>query len=355
MNKMKKVTILLVLFCFWICANGQQIEEARNMATKLLAHYPGLSVAVGIKDSIIWSEGFGYADVTHKVCVTENTTFRMYSLSKSITGIALAKLISAGKLELNRKAVDYLPNLPEHYKKVTVAQLIGHSAGVRHYKKGEWMRFSKGKCLLASDALEAFINDPLVQNPGTSFQYSTFGYIILSAIIESITKSSFDDYIRQQVCKPMGISNIFLDQPNDNKSQQSIYYDSWDISKWKAKEATGINNSCKMGGGGLIGSARSLALLHLGLLNGKLLDENTQKIYYTGIKDAAGKSLQYGFGLKIGDRNGKPYFSHAGSGQGGSSVILIYPDEKAVIVLAGNMEDDTMNSVAGKMLQLFLD
>ena len=96
MNKMKKVTILLVLFCFWICANGQQIEEARNMATKLLAHYPGLSVAVGIKDSIIWSEGFGYADVTHKVCVTENTTFRMYSLSKSITGIALAKLISAG-------------------------------------------------------------------------------------------------------------------------------------------------------------------------------------------------------------------------------------------------------------------
>ena len=55
---MKKVTILLVLFCFWICANGQQIEEARNMATKLLAHYPGLSVAVGIKDSIIWSEGF---------------------------------------------------------------------------------------------------------------------------------------------------------------------------------------------------------------------------------------------------------------------------------------------------------
>ena len=74
----------------------------------------------------------------------------MYSLSKSITGIALAKLISAGKLELNRKAVDYLPNLPEHYKKVTVAQLIGHSAGVRHYKKGEWMRFSKGKCLLAS-------------------------------------------------------------------------------------------------------------------------------------------------------------------------------------------------------------
>ena len=55
--------------------------------------------------------------------------------------------------------------------------------------------------------------------------------------------------------------------------------------------------------------------------------------------------MQYGFGLKIGDKNGKPYFSHAGSGQGGSSVILIYPDEKAVIVLAGNMEDDTMNSV----------
>lgn len=307
-----------------------------------------------MKNEIVWSEGFGYADVANKIRVTEQTVFRYYSLTKSITGAAMAKLIHAGQLDITKKVPYYLTNLPEQYQNVTIAQLIGHSSGVRHYKRNEWMKVSKSNCLLASEALGSFINDPLVQLPGASFQYSSFGYTILSAVIESLTKSSFSSYIGNALFKPLGITDISLDQSAHAKADQSLYYESWDNATSKAKEASSINNSCKMGGGGLVGTSRSLALFHLSLLNGKVLESNILQLYYTGLNDNNRQPLKYAFGLRIGENEGKPYYYHTGSGLGGNGVILVNPEKKAVVVILGNLENDSMNSVAGKILQLFL-
>jgi serine beta-lactamase-like protein LACTB, mitochondrial len=353
---MKRITILFVLFFISGFAAAQDPkEDARKIATELLAQYPGLSIAVGINDKIVWSEGLGFSDVANKVKVSENTTFPYYSLSKSITGIALAKLVSSGQLDITKYASYYLPNLPLHYKNVTVAQLIGHSAGVRHYKKGEWMKISKGNCITASESFATFINDPLVQEPGTAFQYSTFGYVILSNIIEAITKTPYNNFIEKEICNPIGVTDIALDQTDKSNINKSIYYENWNNEKSKAKVADDVNNSCKMGGGGLTGSAKSLVMLHLSILNGKILNEKAKNIYYTSLPDNNGQSLKYSFGLKIAEKDGSSYFSHTGSGLGGNGVILIYPDKKAVIVILGNIENNSMNAVAGKVLSFFLN
>lgn len=358
---MKKVTFILLLHLLTTGAFGikaqqtvraEQTGEAEKLITELLTKYPGLSIAVGIEGQLVWSKGFGYSDVTKNIPVSESTLFRYYSLSKSITGIALAKLVNSGNLDISKAVRTYLPNLPEHYKDVTVQQLIGHTAGVRHYEKGEWMKISKSHCSTADQSFSTFINDPLNHTPGSVYEYSTFGYVILSALIEQLSKSSFNDFINQEVFLPIGITNIGVDQVERSLTNQSVYYEAW--KNGKAKIAAEVDNSCKMGGGGLVGDAKSLALIHLELMNGKLLSAEEKELYFRALPNAGG-SPRYSFGLTIVETGNETYFSHSGSGLGGNSAILIRPKRKAVIVLLGNIEDNAMNAVAGKLLKIFID
>jgi len=165
----------------------------------------------------------------------------------------------------------------------------------------------------------------------------------------------YSDFIEKEICNPIGVTDIALDQTAKSNINKSVYYDSWDSENLKAKIADDVNNSCKMGGGGLTGSAKSLAMLQLSILNGKILDEKAKNMYYTSLLDNNGQSLKYAFGLKAGEKDGSNYFSHTGSGLGGNGVILIYPGKKAVIVILGNIDNNAMNAVAGKIVRFFFD
>ncbi|MGH8245210.1 MAG: serine hydrolase domain-containing protein, partial [Gammaproteobacteria bacterium] len=94
---------------------------------------PGLSAAVAMDGTIVWSEGFGYADVEHRAPVWPASRFRIGSVSKSLTAAAVAKLVEQGKLDLDAPIQRYVPSFPDHKQKITTRQLAGHLAGIRHY------------------------------------------------------------------------------------------------------------------------------------------------------------------------------------------------------------------------------
>lgn len=334
-----------------------QIEQASQQVTKIiqphLKTYPGISIAVGIGNEIVWSEGFGFADVRSSKQVTSQHQFRYYSLSKSITGLALAKLSDEGKLDIDQNIKSYLPDLSAIYDEVKVRHLINHTSGIRHYNKGEWLKISADHCESTSSALLPFIEDDLESVPGENHNYSSFGYVLLSHLISVIARQPYVDYVQNEILEPAGIQNIALDQ-SPSLNQEVSYYTNWNEKKHKAKKAIDVNNSCKFGGGGLVGTADSFAKLYLDLLNNRILPPESTARFLSEIPTDKGESTQYAFGIgDVTNANGIRYHGHTGSAVGARSIFLLYPDKKLVVVLLCNLNDPAINQEIGNISNVF--
>lgn len=353
-----KIGQLLVAMAMLLPATGlsqtdyaNAIEQSKQILSDALEDYPGIAASVVIGDQVVWEEGFGYANVATGEKVSSNHRFMFYSLSKSILGRALYQLELEGKLNIEKAITDYLPDLPEAYRAVSIKQLLSHMGGVRHYNKGEWMKISMDQCTSPKEAIEVFINDPLESDPGSSYSYSSFGYVLLSHLLEVVSDTSFDEYIQQELFAPRGITSIFRPVEPTLSEQQAVRYASWKFKKSKAEEAT-VNNSCKFGGGGFIGTATDLARFQAMVL----LEEQSKEgsTFYINLKEGDAPGYGYGIGVNTSS-TGFEYYSHTGSGSGGSAVLMMYPDQQLVVVLVGNIKADALKNNVGKIGKAFKD
>ncbi len=349
--------ILVILLALNAGQVHAQLESATKQAEEiinpLLDTYPGISIAVGIGDEVVWSKGFGWADASSQTAVTPTHRFRYYSLSKSITGLALAKLIEQGKLNIEEGIRTYLPDLPNTFANVKVRHLINHTAGVRHYNKGEWLAISKDQCTSTAAALGTFISDDLEDTPGAMYSYSSFGYVLLSHLVSVVSGKAYPVFVQNEILSPLGIEDIAIDQ-STTLNNEVTYYEKWNGKKQKGKEAMSVNNSCKFGGGAFVGTAESLVKLYLGVLNGQVLTEELQAVFFSEIPTDKGESTHYAFG--IGDnftQAGDRYHVHTGSAVGASAILLLYPEEKVVVSILSNMKDATLNGKIGEIAKAF--
>jgi len=163
---------------------AEVIEMARGRFDSVMAanNIPGLSVAVSIDGQVVWSEGFGYANIETGTPVTSTTKFRIGSVSKPLSAVAMGILVDQGKLDLDLPVQHYVPSFPEKAKgTVTSRQLGGHIAGVRHYSGNEML--SSRKYETVTQSLEIFEDDTLQTPPGEAYSYSSYGWNLLSAVV----------------------------------------------------------------------------------------------------------------------------------------------------------------------------
>ena len=146
------------------------VEQGRQIARAGLVeqNLPGLSVAVGVAGDIVWAEGFGWADLEKRVPVAPNTRFRIGHASKALTSAAVGLLLEQGRLDLDDEIQTYVPAFPRKQWPVTLRQLMGHVAGVRHYDdEADYM--PSAHCERASEGLQSFADDPLRFQPETRY------------------------------------------------------------------------------------------------------------------------------------------------------------------------------------------
>ena len=148
---------------------------------------PGISLAVVQDGALVWSRGFGMADLENFVPATSATLFRLGSISKPITATAILQLSERGKVDLDVEVQNYCRAFPKKEWPVTTRELLGHLGGIRHYNpdgKGDIPEDSAKHFLSMEESLQVFAGDPLVAKPGTKFHYSTYGYTVLGCILE---------------------------------------------------------------------------------------------------------------------------------------------------------------------------
>ena len=269
----KKILAAVYIILFCNIAFGQNYNLAKEKADSLISEFlevagiPGLSAAISIDDRIVYTGSFGFSNIDNNTPVYDSTRFRTGSVNKLLTAALTVKLIEDGIISGSDYVSRYVNNLPESYQNITISQLASHTAGVRHYTRDEIMSTNTVEYAHLEDALNIFINDSLVSQPGEKYNYSSYGYVLLGAALENASGKKFNDLIKEYVLLPAGMGNTtpeFTDELNKNSSQ--FYYSSKENG---FTLANGENFSYKWPAGGYLSTAIDLAKFGSALMSGQ--------------------------------------------------------------------------------------
>lgn len=301
------------------------IPGVDSIAVSFMKKYdvPGLSIAIAKDDKLIYAKGFGYADATTGEKVKVTSLFRLCSLSKPVTAAAVMKLLEEGKLSMNSKVFgedgilknDYgsLPYAPG-LKAITISDLLHHTSG--GWPKGNDDPMFIDPSLTSSQLLSWTINNqPLKNVPGTTFDYSNFGYFVLGRVIEKLTGKLYSDYVNSMVLQPVGISDMQIggNTKNEKKKNEVTYYG-------RFADPYNFNVTRMDANGGWIGSATDLLRFLTGIdgidYKKDILDSSTIKVMLTPSK--AGTGYACGWASK----NNFTDWYHTGGLPGSATLVM---------------------------------
>lgn len=306
----------------------------------------GWTATVSRDNEIIFSEGFGLANYEQQVPVDPSKTkFRIGSISKALTAAALGILIDEGKIDLDAPVQEYVPYFPDKKYELTTRQVAGHIAGIRHYNGDEYL--SAKYYPTVKDGLEIFMNDTLLFEPGTNYSYSSYGFNLLSAVIEGASGEEFLHYMQTRVFDPLGMTETVAEHMDSLILYRAGYYD---MDNGKVINAPYVDNSYKWAGGGFISTSEDLVRFGNAMLNNTLFSEKTKIALVTPQILSNGEKTAYGMGFFSGtDEYERFYYGHGGGSVGGCSNLIIYPEEKMVVAVITN---DIRAKVGSELYQI---
>ena len=342
------------------CTTTAFVAEARYQAAiataqrlvcdSLAPKIPGLQVAVVVDGKLVWSAAFGYADLAHHTRVTRTTMFRIGSVSKPLTSIAVAQLVFSGKLDLDAPVQRYVPSFPQKPWPVTTRELAGHLAGIRHYQGNEFLSNTPYPSVTAGLAI--FANDSLLFEPGTRFAYSSYGFNLVSAVIEGASGENFLTYMGAHVIRPLGLTHTAPDRVDSLIPDRTAFYDP-DTVHSGFQVAAPVDNSYKWGGGGFLSSAEDLVRFGSALLQPGFLPQSSLDLLFTSQKTRDGQPTGYGVGWFIAtDSLGHHRVFHGGGSVGGTTAFGMDRDAHVAFALTSNLTDAPLGP-ASRIVPLF--
>ena len=246
-----------------------------------------------------------------------------------MTADVFALLVQEGKLDPDAPIERYVPSLPAHLRKITARQLAGHLSGIRHYAGNEF--YSNVHYPSVTAGLAVFENDPLLFEPGTKYSYTTYGYSLLSAVLEGASGEAFRTLIRHLVFEPLHLRNTTLDDgrvPAFEADANGFHV------------APHVDNSYKWAGGGVISTAEDVVKFGSAHLAPGRLTPASLDLLFTSMKTADGKPTDYGAGWNVHvNSRGDRVVSHFGSAVGGVSRLMVDRDTHVVAALITDVTD----------------
>lgn len=357
-SALRLVLFILVFACVPVAAQTlptdklEKIEKAIT-ATMSQQNIPGLSVAVVTDQKLRWSTGYGLADLENYVPAKAATVYRLGSISKTITAIAVMQLVEQGKLNLDRPIQTYCAAFPQKQWPVTARQLLGHLAGVRHYKSdAEYDSTRHFNSIVEGMAM--FKDDPLMFEPGTRYVYTTHGYGVLGCAVEGASGMKFSDYVRARIFVPAVMNRMRIDDVAEiipNRAQG--YIKSPDGS---LRNSALADTSYKIPGGGFCSTVEDLARFAIAVQTGALVKRETLAEMWTTQKTRDGKETGYGLGWRVGERNGLKEVEHGGAQQRVSTYLYMIPEKGIAVAVMANMENvgGSLNKLSQQIADILL-
>jgi CubicO group peptidase (beta-lactamase class C family) len=341
----RAISLFLTLMIVSISTAAQQpaglpadkLAEVEKAITAAMStqNIPGLSVAVVTGHKLVWSNGYGLADLENFVPAKARTAYRLGSISKPVTAAAVMQLAERGKIDLDAPVQKYCPAFPEKQWPVTARQLLGHTSGVRHYKSDAEFASTRHFGGVA-EGLDMFKNDPLLFEPGTRYQYTTHGYAVLGCAVEGASGMKFDQYLHENVFKParmdrMQVDDVFEIIPNRAQGYQKN-------QKGELRNSGLADTSYKIPGGGFISTVEDLAMFAVAMQTGALVKKETLNQMWVKQKTRDGKETTYGLGWAVTERGSMKEVSHGGAQQRVSTYLYMLPEKGIAVAVMANLE-----------------
>lgn len=288
---------------------------------------PGISVAIAQNGKLVYTRGFGYADIANQEVAHAGTVFRLASVSKPVTAALMMRLVEQNLLSLDQSNRSYVPELPQHHTH-TVRQLFKHQAGIRHYrgsKRGEdcivpnnpdWKDSSSTQYPTATEATKLFRDDPLMFSPGAKSCYTTHGYTVLGAAMERAANVPFATLVNRELTQKLDLPTLQLELLNQPHPERATLYRTKDDINDPNVPAAWDNISWKGPGGGMIASSVDLARFGVKLGNGLFLSKQKREELW------------------------KDTLSFSGAQNGAHSHLRVYFNEELVITVLSNQQID---------------
>ena len=304
----------------------------------LLNDFIGVSAGVCTVDCGTWTGNAGFSHKQEQRTSNKNTLHRIASISKPMTAIAIMQLYERGEIDLDVPIQDYVAEYPKSNKgEITIRQLLKHTSGVQHYSS-MWDGISFTSYPNMIEALNEFKERDISFVPGTEYQYTSYGYTILGAIIEKVSGMSYQDYMIKNIWEVADMRNTNIENSGteyDNKADLYIKLGRYYIKSPKT------DLSVKAPGGGVYSTAEDLLKFGKAIWENKLIDSSSLNLMISST-DSLKQGTPYGFGWFVIDHSeyGR-ILQHGGSQSGTSSFFQIFLDQKiATAALANNFGSD---------------
>jgi CubicO group peptidase (beta-lactamase class C family) len=364
MHRLLSATALLsLLLTLPALAAAAQLTAAQSSTLDALltqaqegSGMPSLVVMIDKGGETLYAGALGHAELSHSIPATVETAYAIGSITKTFTGLAVAQLVDAGKIELDATVGDYLPDYTGPGRVATVAQLLTHSSGIPSYNTEiPGVREALSRNAWTRDELVALFEElPLNFTPGERFSYSNSGYYLLGLIIETVSATDYYSYLQAEVFEPLG-----MDRSSGGDLSEVIpdMARGYALRDGKFIHAPQWHQLVPFSAGSLVSTAADVIAYRRGVFHSPAIPDPVREQLLSTTKLNSGTENQYSLGgLVLSDFHGHRKISHAGDIWGYSSNHAYYPEEDLTLVLLANRQggNPTLSSIEAKLARVIL-
>jgi CubicO group peptidase (beta-lactamase class C family) len=354
--KMKKIFLLLA-FCLLANLDFAQQKDDKQLTAdfdKMLSaqfktNETGATALVSRKGQIIYKKAFGMANLEYNIPMKVDNIFRIGSITKQFTAVAILQLMEQGKLNLQDSITKFIPDYPTHGHKITIEHLLTHTSGIQSYTGMKDFEKRMTLDLKPTELIDYFKNQPMEFTPGTKWNYNNSGYFLLGYIIEKVSGKTYPQYIEENFFKPLGMTNSLFGSDSKIVKNRAGAYD---------KDSTGLVNAPYLSmnqpysAGSIQSTVEDLFLWHQAVHAYKLVKKESLEKAFTKYKLNDGKETKYGYGWSLGDIQGSPTIGHGGGINGFLTQSIYLPKEDVFVAVFSNCNCNPPFDIGDKMAML---
>jgi len=334
------MTMSMVILLLTLSAGAQSLNAKQMTADfdKILTDQfkpdgTGCAALVAKDGQVIYRKAFGLADLELNVPMKPDMVFRIGSITKQFTAIAILQLMEQGKLSLQDEITKYIPDYPMHGHSITIEHLLTHTSGIRSYTNVQMFREMIRTDLKPEEIIEKNKALPMEFAPGTKWNYNNSGYIMLGYIIEKVTGKTYPEYLQENFFTPLGMtSSYYGDDTRIIKNRASGYQP----GEGGTVNADYLSMTLPYAAGSIMSTVDDLYKWNRALHSYKLVKKETLDMAHTSYKLTDGKPVGYGYGWSLSELQGSRSIEHGGGINGYLSYAIYLPEEDVFVALLSN-------------------
>lgn len=353
---MKKQIIILALGLWFNLSNAQQTKDPQITAEfdKMLSeqfktHGPGATALVSRNGQIVYKKAFGLAHLELDVPMRTDHIFRIGSITKQFTAVAILQLIEQGKLDQQDEITKFIPDYPVQGNNITIEHLLTHTSGIKSYTGMADYGEKMSKDITPTEMIEYFKNEPMEFEPGTAFRYNNSGYFLLGYIIEIITGQTYPEYLEENIFKPLGMTHSMYGNDRIIITNRAGAYS---MGEQGFENAPSVSMTQPYSAGSILSTVEDLFRWHQAIHSYKLVKKETLDKAFTRYRLINGKETDYGYGWFHGFVQESPTIEHGGAIPGFSTMAIYLPEGDVFVAVFTNCDCQSPKDIAARIAAL---